>query len=103
MFNPSRVTPTKSLLVTREDNPEDGTATITFDPHNTPQGTHLTRIIHSRSNLSSVRCVPGTAPGPGSPADKADKDSRFCAAHTGGRGTRDCNKLEINESSSTAH
>lgn len=70
----------KSLLVTSEDKPGDGTATITFDPHNTPQGAHLTHIIHSRSNyLSRARCVPGTVLGPGSPGDKANEDPPLCS------------------------
>lgn len=92
----------KGLLVASGDNPVDGTGAIAFDPHDTPQAAHPTHTIRSPSNcLSRARYVPGTVRGPGSTGDKADEDPRLHAAYTGASRARDCNKLEINESSNT--
>lgn len=89
----------KSLLVTREDNPVDGTGTVASDPHATPQAAHPTHIFHSLSDcLSRAGYVPGTVQGPGNTGDKADEDPHLHAAHMGVSKARDCNKLEINES-----
>lgn len=90
----------KSLLVTSEDNPVNGTRTFAFDPHDTPQAAHPTHITHSPSNcLSRARYVPGTVRGPENTGDEADEDPHLQAASIGVSRAREHNKPEINESS----